>query len=246
TRLSCLLLLQLTPLAATESKALGDLTSDFYREDGRHVVPWGLRVLCVRLQALGFGDARRGVMGYYELGREARQEIVRLAREKKKDGKEAQEEMAMWKDRLRDLGVRVADALVEMGDLEGAGRYLATQRIQEEADEMQRMRMALVWLRVGDVKTARRYLGLENGEMYTEDGEKAVMNALVKVAEGDYNGALTEWQKLREQIPENEMVYQNLAVCLLYTGRISEVKCPQTAFFLPGHKVDGNIGAVSS
>ncbi|KAF2231614.1 hypothetical protein EV356DRAFT_535296 [Viridothelium virens] len=224
TRLSCLLLLQLTPLAATESKALGDLTSDFYREDGRHVVPWGLRVLCVRLQALGFGDARRGVMGYYELGREARQEIVRLAREKKKDGKEAQEEMAMWKDRLRDLGVRVADALVEMGDLEGAGRYLATQRIQEEADEMQRMRMALVWLRVGDVKTARRYLGLENGEMYTEDGEKAVMNALVKVAEGDYNGALTEWQKLREQIPENEMVYQNLAVCLLYTGRISEAR----------------------
>ncbi|KAI9660989.1 MAG: hypothetical protein M1821_009316 [Bathelium mastoideum] len=240
TRLSCLLLLQLTALAAAESKALGDLTSDFYRErageesdgegTGKHVVPWGLRVLCVRLQALGFGDARRGVMGYYELGREARRELGRLVRVKREvEGREERmrqvdEEIGMWKDRLRDLGVRVADALVEMGDLEGAGRYLSGQQIGEETDGMLRMRMALVWLRAGDVTTARRCLEPSDGEVQAGEGELGIMRALVKVADGDFNGALTEWQKLREEVPENEMVYQNLAVCLLYTGRISEAR----------------------
>ena len=230
TRLSCLLLLQLTPLAAAESKALGDLTSSFYREPGesQHVVPWELRVLCVRLQALGFGDARRGIMGYYELGREARQQIGRLLKAKRdvegeKKMRDVEEEVVMWKNRLRDLGVRVADALIEMGDLEGATRYLASQQIEGDADEIQRARMALIWLRVGDVKTAQRILGLGDEGVHVEQSEKAIMSALIKVADGDYEGALTIWQKLREQIPENEMVYQNLAVCLLYTGRISEV-----------------------
>ena len=170
-------------------------------------------------------------MGYYELGREARQEMGRLLKVKRevegeKRKHEVQKEMVMWNDRLRDLGIRVADALVEMGDLEGAGRYLNSQQIEGVADEMQRARIALVWMRVGDIKSARQYLGLGDAEIPIEQSEKAIMNALIKVADGDYDGALMIWQKLREQIPENEMVYQNLAVCLLYTGRISEVRNP--------------------
>lgn len=201
----------------------------------------------MRLQALGFGDARRGVMGYYELGREAKQEVGRLLSIKRgveggrrKD--EVQKEMLMWKDRLRDLSVRVADALVEMGDLEGAGRYLASQQIEVELDEKQRTRIALVWLRVGDVKSARQYLGLGDAEVDIKESDKVIMSALVKVADGDYDGTLTIWQKLREQIPENEMIYQNLAVCLLYTGRISEVKFP--IFFNAICKADSKIGAI--
>ena len=177
----------------------------------------------MRLQALGFGDARRGVMGYYELGREAREEVGRLIVERREGREEVEGELEIWRDRLRDLEVRVADALVEIGDLEGAGRYLAGQQPKGEAHKMQKMRMALVWLRLGDVSTARRCLEQDSKAEQTDGSEEGILSALIKIADGDYNSALTEWQKLREQIPENEMVYQNLAVCLLYTGRISEV-----------------------
>lgn len=59
---------------AQVSKCLGDLGSSFYRHSvsGAHVVLWELRVLAVRLQALGFGDWRRGVMGCYEEAEGAR------------------------------------------------------------------------------------------------------------------------------------------------------------------------------
>ncbi|KAG5922877.1 hypothetical protein E4U42_005176, partial [Claviceps africana] len=62
TRLVCLTLIDATPLAAQEVKALEDLSNPrLYVDDetGRHLVPWHLRVLNVRLQALGFGDPRR-------------------------------------------------------------------------------------------------------------------------------------------------------------------------------------------
>ncbi|KAI9709722.1 MAG: hypothetical protein M1820_003124 [Bogoriella megaspora] len=208
TRLSCLLLLELTPLAAAESKALGDLTSVFYRDpiDQQHVVPWELRVLCVRLQALGFGDARRGIMGYYELGKEAKLNIQSLSQKKNEDlGKsKALDEIELWKDRLSDLGIRVADALIEMGDLEGAARYLENQRIEAKNNEVHAVRLALVWLRVGDVNAARRCLNSLDTKQ-GEDGSEDILGALINVAEGDYNDALEKWQKLREIRPENEM-----------------------------------------
>lgn len=97
-RLACLELSGNAILAAQESKALEDLSSTFYYAssdlegtdsrtgDGkggshasypRHIVPWPLRVLAVRLQSIGFGDSRRGISGLYELGMEARREIMR-------------------------------------------------------------------------------------------------------------------------------------------------------------------------
>ena len=53
--------------------------------------------------------------------------------------------------------------MVEMGDLEGAGRHLESLEQGKEADgeEMKKVRAmeALVWLRVGDVMAAIRIVG---------------------------------------------------------------------------------------
>ncbi|KAJ5104063.1 hypothetical protein N7532_004592 [Penicillium argentinense] len=135
TRLACLELSGNTVLAAQESKALEDLNSQFYyidprlsqsegdnkdRNDGepdpfpRHIVPWPLRVLAVRLQSIGFGDSRRSIGGLYEIGLEARSRIM------KRDISES--ERKIWIDRLADLGIRSVNALVEMGDLDAAKR----------------------------------------------------------------------------------------------------------------------------
>ncbi|EFE40703.1 hypothetical protein TRV_04565 [Trichophyton verrucosum HKI 0517] len=139
TRLTCLLLTGNTLLAAEESKALQDLNSSFYyvdvkpdlpKEDGSsqepperaHLAPWPLRVIAVRLQSIGFSDTRRGISGLYDLGLEARRHIIRPD--------VGAEEKALWKARLGDLGIRVVNALVEMGDLEAARRSLATNIVE--------------------------------------------------------------------------------------------------------------------
>jgi tetratricopeptide (TPR) repeat protein len=213
-RLACLCLLQEHALAAQESKVLGDLNSAFYRHPltNAHLVPWDLRLLVVRLTALGYGEWRKGIMGYYELARECRESILRAS---------SDDDKAMWRARLRDCGIRVANVLVEMGDLEGAGRHLATLAADGDQTREISLMEALVWLRVGDTASARRCLARASSASADALVDGA-LNALVQLADSDYQAAAESFQALHEDFPEDAMVAQNLAVCLLYTGRISD------------------------
>ncbi|KAI9836340.1 MAG: hypothetical protein M1837_003408, partial [Sclerophora amabilis] len=225
-RLASLTLTSNTALASQESKSLSDLSSTFYLSPNgdTHLVPWDLRVLAVRLQSLGYGDWRRGISAYYDLAKEARREIARST------------EKDTWRARLRDLGIRVANALVEMGDLEAAASHLRGLRKEGNgttATAEERQREALVWLRLGNVFSARSCLGrteLEEGiekhdnhESLTEEERKErVLEALCDMSDGQYADAVEKWQGLLDDPPEKdwsgvEMMQQNLAVCLLYT-----------------------------
>ncbi|OAF62628.2 hypothetical protein VC83_01124 [Pseudogymnoascus destructans] len=130
-RLASLTLCNATALAAQEVKAVEDLNSALYLDPltSAHLVPWELRVLAVRLQGIGFNDPRRGVVGYFELARDARRALAALRKaiaEDPESGDATLVERQMWEERLVDLGVRVAGALVEMEDLEGAAMHLRT------------------------------------------------------------------------------------------------------------------------
>ncbi|KAI1453457.1 hypothetical protein F4805DRAFT_470055 [Annulohypoxylon moriforme] len=224
TRLACLCLIDATSLAAQESKALEDLNSAFYLDPltGAHLVPWELRVLGVRLQAIGFGDPRRAVMSYYELAREARMQIAKM-------GKLGEEEGRVWRERLGELGVKVAGALIEMDDLAGAAEHLGTLGdVGGEGEVRGRLAMsrALLWLHLGDVEAARRCVrGAEDEGSSTSE---RIVSALADMADGEYKVALEEWQTLKDAMDEksehDEMVGVNLAVCLLYTGKMAEAK----------------------
>lgn len=155
-------------------------------------------------------------MGYYELAREARIEVAKCTREARES----------WRGRLEDLGVRVGNALVEMGDLEGAARHLESLQLGRSStagDEMLRERIALLYLRVGDVATAKRFIG-EGESGSTMD----LLQPLLSMAEGRYEDAVQGWKALREapSTLSPEMVTHNLAVCLLYTGKLNEVSPP--------------------
>ncbi|KAF2852346.1 hypothetical protein T440DRAFT_467040 [Plenodomus tracheiphilus IPT5] len=220
-RLACLCLLQEHQLAAQESKVLGDLNSAFYRHPltNAHLVPWDLRLLVVRLSALGYGEWRKGIMGYYELARECRESIIKAATEQEKK---------LWRSRLRDCGIRVANVLVEMGDLEGAGRHLGTLATSNDATNTTEAREillmeTLVWLRVGDIQAARRCLSHATAQAPDELID-STLHALVQLADSDYEAAASSFRDLHEKIPDDAMVAQNLAVCLLYTGRIQDAK----------------------
>jgi hypothetical protein len=161
-------------------------------------------------------------MGYYDLAREAR---ARLARATSRHDNTARE---LWKDRLADLGVRVAGALVEMEDLTGAAAHLAsltggggedgTTTILTESGRRLAMAKALLWLHLGDVEAARRCVDPK------EVGERAdkVITALCHMAEGQYGEALSVWETLKDEA-DDEMVGVNMAVCLLYVGKMQEV-----------------------
>lgn len=160
----------------------------------------------MRLQGIGYGDSKRGVSGYYDLARDARERII----------KTAGDERFRWRERLEDLGVRVGNALIEMGDFAGAARHFESLRRRDgRHDVLLDGRLALLYLRLGDVAGARRYVE------QVKDGN-AMLRPLLSMAEGRYEDAIAEWRELRNG-SDNELVTQNLAVCLAYTGRLEEV-----------------------
>jgi Flp pilus assembly protein TadD len=183
----------------------------------------------VRLSALGYGEGggRRGVMGYYELARECRENAVR--------SDVPDEEKKVWKARLRDCGVRVANVLVEMGDLAGAGRHLGTlgassSSSSSSSDEGQmvteiKTMEILTWLRVGDIASAQRCLSALSTTTSTDSSlSSEILTALIHLANSDFPTATQSFRDLHIQYPEDAMIATNLAVCLVYTGHISEAK----------------------
>ncbi|WYZ42644.1 hypothetical protein EsH8_VI_000343 [Colletotrichum jinshuiense] len=214
TRLACLTLIDATQIAAQEVRALEDLNAGIYLDEttGEHLVPWELRVLNVRLQALGFSDPRRSVMSYHDLAREAREQISKATARHDNTARE------LWKSRLQDLGINVAGALIEMDDLSGAAHHLST--LKDRGDGKMALSRALMWLHLGDADAARRCMQ-DSGE----DGKHAetVVAALCQMADGEYDAALQSWQGLKGELVD-EMVGVNMAVCLLYTGKLTEAR----------------------
>lgn len=213
-RLACLTLIDATPLAAQEVKALEDLNDARKYIDettGEHLVPWELRVVNVRLQALGFGDPRRAVMSYHDLAREARVHASKAAAQHDNTARE------LWKARLHDLGIKVAGALIDMGDPTGAAHHLSTLR--DRGDGKMEFSKALLWLHLGDVESAKTCASRCSHD--AEHTEKLIL-ALCDMTDSNYESALERWEELDSSL-DDEMVGVNTAVCQLYLGRIQEV-----------------------
>ncbi|MCJ1295689.1 hypothetical protein MMC34_007253 [Xylographa carneopallida] len=230
-RLACLVLLGAAPLAAQEALALGDLATQLYRHPrtGAHLVPWELRVLAVRLAA---GGARE-VAGYYELAREARAEAWKGGAERE-----------VWRGRLSDLGVRVVGALVSMGDWAAAGRMLRSLRGEDMEEAVWRGRMGLLYLQIGDVKSAREFIAPTTTPTSTptaasdhadEDAYAPLLHPLLSLAEGDVERAISQLETMRAAAPSDPLLTQNLAVCLIYAGRLADARPLMEGLVDEGH-----------
>ncbi|MCJ1244785.1 hypothetical protein MMC30_001985 [Trapelia coarctata] len=241
-RLACLTLINATSFAAQEVKALEDLSSPFYRHSVRnvHLVPWELRVLAVRLQGIGYGDTRRGVMGYYDLAKDARSELGKA---------KIQEEKKLWKGRLRDLGVRVASSLVEMGDLAAAGRHLNSLLSTAKGigdDRLLRGRLGLLYLKIGNLTAAKEYID-PHAETSAEHPYSTTISPLLSMAQGDYSSAVTQLIAIKERSASPDpLVLQNLAVCLIYTGRLVEARPLLESLVSEGHSFPSLIFNLST
>jgi hypothetical protein len=189
-----LCLCNLHGLAAQEIKAFQDLSAPFWldAETGRSVLPWELRVLAVTLG----NDPRRAVAGYYELAAECR--AVAL------DATVGAEERMLWRERLQELGVRVANSLVLLGDYKAAVRHL------KGLQKTERYALPLVYIRAGMIEEARECVKKDK-----------VLQALVAMADGEWEAARAMWAEMQGEMPS-----VNRAICELYLGRLDEVCYP--------------------
>lgn len=214
TRLACLVLVSRPDLAAQEAVPLTDFLMRGLPQakDLVPLIPWELRLLLVRLQSIGAADGgRRGIMALYSLTGELRANI----REVQLEGDQAT--LSRLHARLQDLALRVADALVEMGELDTASHHLDSL-VDVDQDEVA-YRQALLHCRIGDIAKSRRYAGqLKNAD------SKAALDALLKLADGRITDARDAYRSLVEQHPSEPVLAQNLVVCILYTGHIAEAR----------------------
>ena len=214
TRLACLVLISRADLASVEAATLTDFLARNppWAADVVPLIPWDLRLLLVRLQSIGAADGgRRGVMALYALAAEVRLRI----NEAREAGNDA--ELSLWSVRLNDLGLRVTDTLVEMGELETATRHLDTLS-DVNVDELA-YRKALLRLRVGDVAGAQHSVDKIHGAV-----RKAALEALLEVANGHYPEAVEKWRSRVDQDQNDALFGSNLAVGLLYTDKIAEAR----------------------
>ena len=168
-------------------------------------------MLAVRLQAIGVGDLRRAVPGYYDLARVARGHITTAASDSDRE---------LWRARLSDVGVRVANVLAEMGDFEAAARHLESLHISEASaqdKELARGRLGLLYLRIGRLSDARRYIvGEDSAGSYAE-----LLRPLLSVAEGNYSSAA---KQLGATAGSDILTRSNLAVALVYAGEMKKAR----------------------
>ncbi len=147
-------------------------------------------------------------MALYVLAGEARAHLKQALTDEDVSGHD------LWSERLRDLGLRVADALVEMGELETAERHLDSLTGLDLDDVT--YQKAMLRIQVGDISGAEHYLDkLESGN------KKATLEILLKIADGQE--ATSSWQDLKRH-PDDGIMANNLAVSSLYAGNIMDAR----------------------
>jgi trafficking protein particle complex subunit 12 len=225
-RYACLELSGNVLLAAQEVKALEDLGSAFYYVDlpqdedpletttdkllPRHIMPFSLRLQALRLQSIGFSDPRRGVTSLYDLALECREQIT---------SSKTDEHRRLWGQRLEEVGIRVVNGLIEMGDPDCAHRTLASMRSTESTWAF---RKCMLCLKMGLLGEARKLVE----SLEPEDPKKQLLESLIAVAEHRLDDAVTI---LTSSIPAADkeisaLARQNAAVALLYRGEIQKAR----------------------
>ena len=228
-RYSCLELLGQVLLAAQESKALEDLSSEFYyiitdsadREVKevdetnilhQHIMPFSLRVQALRLQSIGFSDPRRGITALYDLGLEVREHISSPST--------TPAEKYEWSERLELIGIHVINSLIELGDLDCAQRTLA----QSKPPDPRRYahwaaRMILLHLRLGQISRAKDLA--KSAQL--DEGVANLLISVVAIADGQLEEAadlLVKYGETNDEDGLTALARQDLAVAYLYLGKI--------------------------
>lgn len=206
-RLSSLSQARLNQIAREESRVLGDLGSEIFRDEvGRCIVPWKLRVLVVPLQARG--NNQIGLSKYYALCREALLEARR-----------DQELTETWRERVQSLGLYVAAMLVGMKDYLAAIEHLksmfssaeSSEKIASEFKDLIVTIIGICYLQIGNTLSARQWFAAGPG---SEVAKASVYTSLCSIADADWPDAIRQL----EECESSDLTYNNAAIAKLHEG----------------------------
>ncbi|KAI4156774.1 MAG: hypothetical protein LQ346_009133, partial [Caloplaca aetnensis] len=110
-----------------------------------------------------------------------------------------------------------------MGDLSGARRFFESMVATAQAEERKILEgmVAMLCLRMGDLEGARKRIHHDTASTENRENDDSVLPALLSMAESDYSSAVTAWRSL-QGTKHHKLTTHNLAVCLVYTGQLSE------------------------
>jgi len=230
-RYSCLELSGNVLLAAQEAKAFEDLGSAFYyvglsddepaadqatdRPLPTHIMPFALRLQAQRLQSIGFADPRRGVVALFDLGLECREHIASTSI--------SEDRRQLWVQRLEEVGIRVVNALIEMGDLDCARRTLDSMKPSNPTSaSIWACRKVMLCLRMGLVAEARGLIGASE----LQQSNTRLLKSLIAVADDRMDDAVSVLTDTTLDADKDllALAKQNAAVALLYKGELQKAR----------------------
>lgn len=206
-RLSSLSQARLNQIAREESRVLGDLGSEIFRdESGKCIVPWKLRVLVVPLQARG--NNQIGLSKYYALCREA---LIEAKRD--------QDSSDIWRERMQSLGLYVAAMLVGMKDHLAAIEHLksmfssaeSSENITAEFKNLITTIIGICYLQIGNTLSARQWFAAGPG---SEVAKASVYSSLCSIADADWPSAIRQL----EECEKSDVILNNAAIAKLHEG----------------------------
>lgn len=197
-RVLSLLRLGLRESAARECHALGDIHSDFYRneESGSCILPWHLRLLAIYL-------LEQEPAGYYLLARDVRRELKHA------------NDPHLWQSRLAQIQDCIVSSLIRDRDWHGALNQIQTQKAHA-SDQIQRVKvnveLALLCLRIGHLGKAEKAIA-ESANGRT----RSVLRILHLICASEFETA----HDLLEHLEGLDDLRNSLmAITNLYTGRV--------------------------
>ncbi|XP_063369929.1 trafficking protein particle complex subunit 12 [Cydia amplana] len=243
-RFCAMLRVRLAAQAAQEAEAFGDcgqpdMYYEFYPEQYADrtgsLVPFALRLLIAEMPAHA-GLPEKALPSLYAVLAVIQQMLCNLNAGKTEDGSAAlaseqdrAESARLWRGRETRVQHSIVNCAIALKDYRLASKIISG--LQERAPSPAQKRalasaLCRLWLLGGHCRAAAKHLqearDLRQHLCPTPDVREYVDVGLLEVAQGRYKEAYENFIKANDQEPTNIMVANNMSVCLLYLGRLSE------------------------
>ncbi|XP_022243568.1 trafficking protein particle complex subunit 12-like isoform X2 [Limulus polyphemus] len=244
TRMALFVKLRKFAFAEVEAEAFGDLDNpdlyyqfypDTYRGRKGSMVPFAFRVLLAELPQYQ-GNHQVALDKLYKILGTVQKILNNLKEGKAEDGSmleltDAQRKVSLevWQQRECRMLYSIWNCVLAQRDytmVVTLGRNLLEKDKSRERELC--LAMGRIHLQMGDIKGAQEYfnkatsLKVEAGSKIEAEVEELTNRALLAVATNNYSDACNHYKQALDMQPNNPVLLNNMAVCLLYMGHLKE------------------------
>ncbi|CAG7828460.1 unnamed protein product [Allacma fusca] len=135
--------------------------------------------------------------------------------------------LQIWSKREVRVLYSLANAAIFCKDFNGALLYLTLLLQKDTEHEMQlKSSIGRLFLQFGDIASAERYLNLaaelSRANSETDRVDTLVDSGLLAISQNNYSDAFNSFKQALAIQPDNYMLTNNMAVCLVYLGKVKD------------------------